>query len=106
MSYSFDDFERMQREAERRVSSTQRKNSRATNGVKIPDFLASSAPQKNANNNQQKGFLSGGSKLLDFIDLKNINFDSDTSIIMMLLFLLSKGEQDELLMLALLYIML
>lgn len=105
MSYSFDDFERMQREAERRVNATQRRNSKVANEVKIPDFV-SSPTQTNTKSNQPKSMLFGKSKLLDFIDLKNIDFDSDTSIIMVLLLLLSKGEQDELLMLALLYIML
>ncbi len=105
MSYSFDDFERMQREAERRVNATQRRNSKVANEVKIPDFV-SSPTQINTKSNQPKSTFFGKSKLLDFIDLKNIDFDSDTSIIMVILLLLSKGEQDELLMLALLYIML
>ena len=50
----------------------------------------------------------GGRGILDLLDLKNMALDSDRSVILMMLVLLSgKAEEtDELLIMALLYIML
>lgn len=103
MDYSIDDWERMQREAERRVRASQRRNSKIANEVHIPEFLSSPSSEKGGGLKTGKG---GGSKILDFLNFKNIEIDSDTSTILMLMLLLSKEEQDELLMMALLYIML
>ena len=60
---------------------------------------------------RQKGFFSGGKltgglDLLKMFNLKNMNLDSDSTLILLLLVMLSGEEADHLLLLALVYILL
>lgn len=127
------EMERMQRDAENRMREMQRRSDRAvsgssmppvpnfvrTNPMRRPDNFRQPTPPKNEDNLKQsktpprnendKGAAKGkgkGFNLLSMLNFKGIKFDSDTILIIALIFLLSTEETDELLLLALVYIML
>lgn len=84
-NYTMSDWARMQTQAENRIKNTAQHNKKIVS---------------NTGNSNKKGILS-------FLNFDKIDLNKDTSTILMLLALLGKdGEQDELLILALLYIML
>ena len=129
------DIEKMQRDAERRMKEMQQRSQRAVHGgdmPPVPNFVQTGR-QQNRNNTPPpvrpqpqntheqkmstplksapppKSGLFGGLKGLDILKIfnfKNLHIDSDVLIIIALIFLLSTEETDELLMLALVYIML
>ncbi|MEE1185995.1 MAG: hypothetical protein UHN02_01245 [Acutalibacteraceae bacterium] len=83
-NYTMSDWARMQTQAENRIKNTNEHNRNAV-----------------INSNKNKNGI------LSFLNFDKIDLNKDTSTILMLLALLGKdGEQDDLLMLALLYIML
>ena len=92
MAYTMDDWDRMQRDAERRVRLSREQNAQ----------ILSHAPQHRPAPPSRK--KSGG--LFDLLNLNRFELDGDRSLLMMMLALLSGEEKDELLTLALLYIML
>ncbi len=100
-----DDWERMQREAERRVRNSRARNAERVHNseLRVPDFLRTT--EKEISSVKSTHTRKNGG-ILDFLNLGNIDIDSDRSMILMMLALLSGEENDELLMLALLYIML
>lgn len=121
------DVARMQRDAENRIREMQRKADRAIKGndtPPVPNFVKMNpqrvqtpSPQKNAEPTEvhkppeppQKGGILSKFKGIDFLKLfnfKNIHIDSDITVIIALLLLLSTEDTDELLVLALIYIML
>ena len=122
-------MQQMQRDAEKRIREMQQRADRAVHKTDIPpvpNFVRlSKQPQaKTQNINQtksfdqptkvhekpiqKKGLLSGfkGLDILKAFNFKNLKIDSDVLIIIALIFLLSTEETDELLLLALVYIML
>ena len=102
MEYSISDWERMQREAEQRVKASRARNTmRASNGVSMPEFVK---PRENVQTELNTKPKSKG--LFDLLNLNNFELDADRSMVLMMLALLSGDKNDELLTLALLYIML
>ncbi len=102
MEYSISDWERMQREAEQRVKASRVRNTmRASNGVSMPEFVK---PRENVLAEQNNKPKNKG--LFDLLNLNNFELDADRSMVLMMLALLSGDKNDELLTLALLYIML
>lgn len=101
MEYSIDDWDRMQREAERRVRQSREQNAQRVSGkVPVPSFIRrTERPEHQDAPARKKG-------LFDLLDLNKFELDGDRSMILMMLALLSGEEKDDLLMLALLYIML
>ena len=107
-----DDWERMQREAERRVMNSRRQNMRRVGGIPAPDFIGTQsrpeppkpAPAKPCAPRPKP--KPAGHGLFDLLNIGNMDIDGDRSIILMMLALLGGEESDELLTLALLYIML
>ena len=122
------DMARMQRDAENRIREMQRKADRAIKGNDtplVPNFVrmnpqrtptpkpqSSSQPsgthQMSTTPPRKSGILSRfkGIDFLKLFNFKNIHIDSDITIIIALLLLLSTEDTDELLVLALIYIML
>lgn len=93
------DWERMQREAEQRVKNSRaRNNMRVGKEVSVPEFVRTPKTVSTPNS-PSKG-------LFDLLNIKNFDIDSDRSLVLMMLALLSGEQNDELLTLALLYIML
>ena len=102
MEYSISDWERMQREAEQRVKASRARNTmRASNGVSMPEFVKPREKVLAEQNNKPKN-----KGLFDLLNLNNFELDADRSMVLMMLALLSGDKNDELLTLALLYIML
>lgn len=112
------EFEKQKREAERQLNEmyfgTSKRNE---NTLKMPPFLAPSqnknSPKKEIKQineikkeEEKQKEKPRGLNLLNMLDLKSINMDSDRALILALVLLLSGEETDELLSLALLYIML
>ena len=112
----FNDYERERSQAQQRVQAARVNNQRSTSNrdtIKIPDFVSTRGnvkpppkpitppPKPKPNKSRPNG-------LLGLLDLNNMEMDGDRSVILMLLALLSgkDNESDELLMLALMYIML
>ena len=88
-----DDWDRMRREAERRVRQSREMQ---TQKVSQP----SPEPQKHRTPpTRRRG-------LFDLLDLNKFSLDGDRSMVLMMLALLSGEEKDDLLTLALLYILL
>lgn len=121
------DMARMQRDAENRIREMQRKADRAVKGndtPPVPNFVKmnpqrTQAPQQPRQTPPSethkppeptsKGGILSKFKGIDFLKLfnfKNIHIDSDITVIIALLLLLSTEDTDELLVLALIYIML
>ncbi len=122
------DMARMQRDAENRIREMQRKADRAVKGndtPPVPNFVrmnpqraSTPQPQRPAQPPEphptletppRKGGILSQFKGIDFLKLfnfKNMHIDSDITIIIALLLLLSTEDADELLVLALIYIML
>lgn len=84
--------------------SSQKQHSDKEN-AQNPNNKPKSNPQKNNNKSAKNGFLGGGN-LLNLLNLKNMKMDNDRLIILAVCLLLSGEDVDELLMLALVYIML
>ncbi len=90
------------------------KNPASKDTIKIPNFVSprNVVQSKSNKDNQPKQTLKQSKNqtngLLKMLDFSSIEMDSDRSIILMLIALLSgkNNESDELLMLALMYIML
>ena len=125
------DFEKMQRDAERRLKEMQQRSNRAVHGTDIPpvpNFAKHNnqhrppndrppKPQNQHNNPpptpvceppSKSGILSKfkGLDILKILNFQNFSIDNDVLVILALIFLLSTDETDELLLLALVYIML
>lgn len=122
------DMARMQRDAENRIREMQRKADRAIKGndtPPVPNFVRmnpqrtptpkpqspsqpSDAHPTSTTPPRKNGILSRfkGIDFLKLFNFKNIHIDSDITIIIALLLLLSTEDTDELLVLALIYIML
>lgn len=92
MAYTMDDWDRMQRDAERRVRHSREQNAQ----------MLSHAPERKPPPPPRKK----GGGLFDLLNLNRFEIDGDRSMLLMMLALLSGEEKDELLTLALLYIML
>lgn len=95
MAYTMDDWDRMQRDAERRVRQSREQNAQ---------ILSHTAGRSEHKVTPQPRKKSGG--LFDLLNLNRFELDGDRSMLLMMLALLSGEEKDELLTLALLYIML
>lgn len=111
------DFERMQRQATERMREMQRRARPPVNPphtmpptpsfVQIPNQHTSEEPQRDTTVHHGPVHRSRtGFDLFRLINFKNLELDSDRVLILGLALLLSSEETDELLMLALLYIML
>lgn len=98
MDYTMDDWDRMQREAERRV-----RYSRERNAQKVSQAPPTTNEQESRTVIPVRRKRGG---IFDLLDLNRFDLDGDRSMILMMLALLSGEEKDELLTLALLYIML
>lgn len=95
----------MQREAEQRVKASRPRNHVRVGGeVAMPDFVKprehSEAPEVQRKPQVKK------KGIFDLLNLNNFELDADRSMVLMMLALLSGDKNDELLTLALLYIML
>ena len=116
---SREDFMRLQRDAEARMKEMQRRSEemvgrqmpptpdfvkvrRSNETVKQPHPPATVAPPVQKNEVRR----SGGFDLLRMLNFKNISMDSDRSLIIAVMLLLMGETGDELLLLALIYIML
>ncbi len=109
------DMKRMQKEAEERLKEMQRKSNYHINNAMppTPNFVKINQKEVKAipptptdeikpavkNNNF-------GGKFLNILNLNNLKMDNDIIIILMLILLLSANDTDEILLLALVYIML
>ena len=89
-----DDWDRMRREAERRVLHSREQNAQKVSQAPRPELPRRCAPTR------RKGGL------FDLLNLNGFELDGDRSMVLMMLALLSGEEKDDLLTLALLYIML
>lgn len=113
--------ERMQREAEQRMREMQRRADRAVHGSNmppVPNFVRTNMnrnsptensqkkPHENNNPTPSKQKSNKGFDILKLLNFKNLKIDNDIIIILMLIFLLSTEDTDELMLLALIYIML
>lgn len=106
------ELERMQSEAARRVREMQARATQAAGGRKEPS--PPPAQKKQLPRGQEGGRASHApscraepsNSILNLINLKGLDLDGDTSLIALLILLLSSGKGDELLMLALVYILL
>ncbi len=103
--YSISDWDRMQREAEQRVRASRMKNSVRVGGeVAMPDFVK---PREHSEATEvHRTAYTKKKGIFDLLNLNNFELDADRSMVLMLLALLSGDKNDELLTLALLYIML
>ncbi len=112
------DFERMQRQATERMREMQRRARPPVNPphtmpptpsfVQIPNHHAAQEPERDSTtvpHEPARGSRTGFD-LFRLLNFKNLELDSDRVLILGLALLLSSEETDELLMLALLYIML
>lgn len=124
------EFNRRKREAERQLNNMyygNQTNAEQGTGLKMPPFLspARNTPPKITNNQTEKStdnantpkqseerhtskntHHSKGLNLLNLLNFKGMQMDNDRLIILALCLLLSGEEADELLLLALMYIML
>lgn len=125
--------EQMQRDAERRIREMQQRSNRMVTGndmPPVPNFIRTGNRQSAVGNQQSTreathedlkeqppkatpnkstgGLLSRfkGLDILKMFNFQNIKLDSDALVIIALIFLLSTEDTDELLLLALVYIML
>ena len=95
MAYTMDDWDRMQRDAERRVRQSREQNAQILSHASPPgERKVTPVPRRKC----------GG--IFDLLNLNRFEIDGDRSMLLMMLALLSGEEKDELLTLALLYIML
>lgn len=106
------DFNRQKKEAEERMFKM---HNRAM--PPVPPFVRTPGRETNNQNDEtpkeeqirevppkKKGLLGGD--ILKFLDLKNLNLDSDRMLILLMIVLLSGESSDEILLFALAYIML
>ncbi len=117
------DFEQHKKQAEKQMQDMyygNRGRNQNQNGLKMPPFLSQSPSKKepaeqSAPKNQTEEKPKAGpvysapsnrGNLLQLINFKNITMDNDRLIILSLCLLLSAEQADELLLLALIYIML
>lgn len=110
------DVQRMQQDAERRMREMKKKANVYLGNSEVPpvpNFVSQKPrpiPQQNAKHNNHKKEKRpesrNGLDLLRILNFKNIKIDSDVLIIIALIFMLSNENTDELLLMALLYIML
>lgn len=105
-----DEYLRMQESAADRVRNMKRRADSYTSASRektSPSAYKPSETQENrTTQTQSKGFMGRGAELFRMLNFKGIDMDSDRALITgMMLLLLSEGD-DELLILALLYIML
>ena len=104
-------FEKQKEDAEKRLNEMYYNSGKKdpTKGLKVPSFIATpstppkgeNTPPKTANSNPPK--ISG---LLNMLNFKGIEMDNDRTLILAVCLLLLGDSDDELLMLALIYIML
>ena len=109
------DIHRMQQDAERRMREMKKKANVYIGNSEtppVPNFVSQNPrpmPQQNTNHNHKKEKRPESRNELDLLrilNFKNIKIDSDVLIIIALIFMLSNENSDELLLMALLYIML
>ena len=123
------DMLKMQREAEQRIREMRKKADMAVTGNDMPpvpnfvrleqnrDSYPKNQPvrqrfsEKEKSDKQKQQLINlqpktKGFDILRMLNLKALHFDSDITLIIMLVLLLSADESDELLLLALIYIML
>lgn len=105
LEYSVDDIERMQRNAERRMKNMQ-ECSRAHIDKGNGQPPAPPAPPPPAETPAPKPPSVKRTNILDMLNFKGMEMDSDRSLIIMLMLMLNSNGSDQLLMLALIYIML
>ena len=127
--YERKEFEHHKKVAEEQLNQMyfgSNKHSKTKNGLEMPPFLVSPNKQqkikepsnskslnnanqphspKNNNNTAKNGFMGSGN-LLNLLNFKNMNMDNDRLIILAICLLLNSEDVDELLILALIYIML
>ena len=101
---------RNQNQSQNQSQNQLRGRGQNSQGISPPaDRIQSENRRENSTQGQQKGGLLSRFKGLDILKIfnfKNIRLDSDVLIIIALIFLLSTEETDELLIMALIYIML
>lgn len=106
---SREEFLRLQKEAEARMREMQRRSDEITGKMPpAPDFVTlREQPQGDIKKETPPPQKNGrGLDLLRMLNFKNINMDSDRVLLIALMLLLVGESSDELLLLALLYIML
>lgn len=109
--YSKADIERMQREAERRVRDMHERAKSATgDALHYPSFVkpvhSDEEPKKRLEREVAAIPPKKAGGILSILDFKKLDLDSDRIMLLFLLILMSGEESDELMTLALLYIML
>lgn len=110
------DMKRMQKDAEERLRQMQQKaNSHlGRNMPPAPDFVkinnrqneARTPPPLKLEEPKKEPSVGFGNKLLNILDIGKLRIDNDISVILMIMLLLSTDNSDEILLLALVYIML
>ena len=110
------DMDKMQADAIRKMRELNSKSmvNQGNNIPPIPNFLrmnsSNSKPEKSVEEMPQttpsQKPLSKGFNLLKMLNLENFKMDSDFTVIIAMILLLSSEDSDEILLLALLYIML
>lgn len=121
------DMQKMQRDAENRIREMQKKADRAVLGSDmppIPNFVrvdnrkqqskrnqdeppkTSNASATNNKVHRNEGQNNKGINLLKMFNFKNMKLDKDIMLIVVMILLLSSEDTDELLLMALVYIML
>ena len=109
------DVHRMQQDAERRMREMKKKANVYIGNSEtppVPNFVSRNhrqpeqKTQRNEHQNKKEPINRNGLDLLRVLNFKNIKIDSDVLIIVALIFMLSSEKTDELLLMALLYIML
>lgn len=126
--YERKEFERHKKIAEEQINNMYfgaNKNQQKSGGISFPSFLSSpNAPHNKVNESKrfseqtpknentkkdsamQKKKSGGSNSILNFLNFKGMKIDNDRLIILAICILLSGEEADELLMIALIYIML
>lgn len=103
---SRDEFVRLQRDAEERLRQMQRKSEQLTGVPPAPEFVKIRETEKTPTKIKNRPERKGGFDLLKMFNFSNLQLDSDRVLIIAVLLLLMSESSDELLMLALIYIML
>ncbi len=108
---SREEFLRLQREAEKRMREMQKRSDEITGKMPpAPDFVTvrkeEKTPQVTEPHHMPQKKTSRGLDLVKMLNFQNINMDSDRILILAVMLLLIGESNDELLLLALLYIML
>lgn len=109
------EMERMQRDAENRMREMKARSDRIIKGdvPPMPDFVSTVGNKASGHNKhdpppqkEDKPAARRGTDLLKMLNFEKLKIDNDVMLIIVLIFLLSADDCDELLLLALIYIML